>query len=176
MRMVVKLNSFPARGADSFREGWWGRRAVSAREARQRRTAGIRLKHETRLVAKFAVNFLVSVMNTNGICPACQGQLSIWVAIRSPSPFSLRCPHCKKKLRVRMRGLWPFVIVVVLMFIALAAACIAAFGLFGWLGFFFGIAGLLLFWIIAEFATSILYFNYAKFTFEDRHDNGLIPK
>ena len=71
-----------------------------------------------------------------------------------------------------MRGLWLFVISVILLFVGLVVACIAAFGAFGKAGLLVGVAVLLLFWIVAEIATSILYFTCAKLACEDRSNNG----
>ena len=68
-----------------------------------------------------------------------------------------------------MRGLLPFVIFVTLMFVALAIVWIATFNALGLTGLFVGCVGFLLFWIIAELVTSILFFTYAKFTHEDGH-------
>jgi hypothetical protein len=71
-----------------------------------------------------------------------------------------------------MRGLWPFVVSVVLLFAVLTIGCCVAFGMFGKTGLLLAGAGFLLFWIIAEFATAILYFTYAKFTCAARHTNA----
>ena len=68
------------------------------------------------------------------------------------------------KLRVHMRGLWPFVVLVTLMFVAFGIACLIAIDKNGLRSV--GTAFLLC-WIMAEIFTAILYFNCARFTYED---------
>src|SRR5262245_45770253 len=106
-------------------------------------------------------------MKTSGICPSCEKQLPMSAVIRAPTPFRVRCRHCKEKLSVQMRGMWQLTILVSLMCAGLTLACIFSLFAFGLTGLAISCAGFLLFWIVLEVGTAVLFFTYARFTFDD---------
>jgi hypothetical protein len=107
-------------------------------------------------------------MNTNGTCPACQGKLSLWAGLKAPTPFFIKCPDCKTKLRVRMRGLWFFVLFMVALIICAVVGVMIAWHEFGLKGLILGTACYLVFLVLADIAMSVVYYTYAKFDFTNR--------
>jgi hypothetical protein len=103
-------------------------------------------------------------MNTSGICPACQGRLSLWAGLKAPTPFHFRCPHCGAKLRIEMRNFWPFLFFVLLAFVGLVILWIGAWRKFGMAGLATGFICYPIACIVAELATGIVFYTYAKFT------------
>jgi hypothetical protein len=100
-------------------------------------------------------------LKTHANCPACGGTLTVWNAMRSMSPVSMRCPHCRRKLAIRFRGRECFITVVVV------ALVIGIFALLkGWphfapvtLGLRLAIIGAGTF--LLELATAVFYFSVA---------------
>ena len=105
-------------------------------------------------------------MKTSGICPACQGKLSFWAGLTAPTPFYIRCPRCRRKLRVRMRGLWLFFLSLVLLLTGVGAGWFAAYRAFGWAGFWTGFACCWIVWLLVEVASAITLYTNAEFTFK----------
>jgi hypothetical protein len=116
------------------------------------------------LQSQFSESGRVRSMKTNGICPACEGKLSLWVALKAPTPFHIRCPHCRARLSIAMPWLWPFFILVLLFFAALAIASAVAWRKFGIRGLLTGLAGYLLVLLIAELVIGVAFFTFGKFT------------
>src|SRR5437879_5726496 len=96
-----------------------------------------------------------STLKTDSSCPACGGRLTVWVGVRSPSPLSVRCPHCRQKLVVRFRGRALFICAVT----AILIPCIF-FLVWGWRqlpasSLLIRLAILLVGWILLELATAV---------------------
>jgi hypothetical protein len=63
-----------------------------------------------------------------------------------------------------MRGLWPFAVSVLLVFIGLAIGMVIAWRKFGTSGFLIGLACSAFAWFIAEVVTGIIFYTYGTFT------------
>ena len=100
-------------------------------------------------------------LKTHASCPACGGRLNVWSGLRSMSPVSMRCPHCRRKLAIRLRGRAFYITAVVF------ALVVCIFALFrGWphfpaatlvTRFAIIVAG----WFLLELATAVFYFSFA---------------
>ena len=102
-------------------------------------------------------------MKTSGTCPACQGRLSLWAGMTAPTPFYIRCPACRAKLRVRMRGLWLFFLGLVVVMAGTAAAWLAAYRTFGWRGFWVGFVCCGIVWLLVEVVAAVTLYTNAEF-------------
>jgi DNA-directed RNA polymerase subunit RPC12/RpoP len=106
-------------------------------------------------------------MKTSGTCAACQGKLSLWAGLTALTPFYIRCPHCRTKLRVRMRGLWLFFLFIVLLFVGGGVGWFAAWRKFGWAGLSIGFACCAVVWLLVEAAAAVTLYTHAEFTFKE---------
>lgn len=98
------------------------------------------------------------------ICPNCGRRVGIGAGIKAPTPFTIKCPHCRTWLLVRMRGMIPFVAAVVA-FVGLSV--MSVFWVFAAAGAFWGTLYLLLMlivWLALEIGTCVLLFTHAQFT------------
>lgn len=105
-------------------------------------------------------------MKTSATCPACGANMSLWDGMRAPSPFHFTCPHCKAKLRIRMRGLWPLLVFVACIFAGLAVGCIAAWQKFGTRGLLVAVvcyAAYAAAGFAAEVTAGIMFYTYGTF-------------
>jgi hypothetical protein len=57
-------------------------------------------------------------------CPSCEQPITMWAVMKAPLPSAIRCPHCRKKIRVR--GVAPYLAVYLMTVLALAAWLIVA--------------------------------------------------
>jgi hypothetical protein len=103
-------------------------------------------------------------MKTKGICPACRGALSLWTGLKAPTPFHLRCSHCKTKLRIEIKGFWLLLIFIVVLVVGLAIAWFAAVKKFGLLGFFAGFLFYAVACLVMEIVTGMIFYTYARLT------------
>jgi tryptophan-rich sensory protein len=62
-----------------------------------------------------------------------------------------------------MPGLWPFFVLIILIFAALAIASAVAWRKFGIRGLLTGLAGYLLVLLIAELVIGVVFFTFGKF-------------
>ena len=81
--------------------------------------------------------------------------------MRSPSPLSIRCPHCRQKLAIRFRGRALFICAVT----AILILCIFIL-IWGWRQLpitaqLTRLVILLVGWILLEMATAVFYFSFA---------------
>ena len=67
-----------------------------------------------------------------------------------------------------MRGLWLLVTVMLLLFIGLAAGCIAIFQAHDWRLLLAAFAGFLIICFLAELVTGVILYTHAKFVPEHR--------
>jgi hypothetical protein len=100
-------------------------------------------------------------LKTHASCFSCGGTLTIWTGMRSPSPLSMRCPHCRQKLAIRFRGRALFICAV----IAILIPCLF-FLIWGWrqlptTALLTRLAILFVGWILLELATAVFYFSFA---------------
>ena len=102
-------------------------------------------------------------MKTSSNCPSCGGRLNFWTALKAPTPFRLRCTHCKAALKVVLPGLWALMVVICALFILLGIGTVYAFLRHGWPYFFAGLSALLFLWLIIEIFTMIVFYNNASF-------------
>ena len=102
-------------------------------------------------------------MKTRANCPACRGELSLLDGLKAPTPFHFRCPHCRARLRVRMRGLWPLLIFVVCLFTGLAVECVAVWRAFGPKGLIISLACYAFAGVVADLVCGILLYTYGTF-------------
>ena len=102
-------------------------------------------------------------MKTRANCPACRGELSLLDGLKAPTPFHFRCPHCRARLRVRMRGLWALLILVVCLFTGLALECLAVWRAFGRTGLFVSLACYAVAGVVADLTCGILFYTYGTF-------------
>jgi hypothetical protein len=110
-------------------------------------------------------------MKTSIVCPKCTGQITLWQALRAPTPFRIRCARCRTKLRVRFPGL-------VGAFVGLSFVA-ALFG--GYAGYLVAtrhwaqavilLLTLLIGLLVLEVLTGLLLFTYAEFTPIDQKAN-----
>ena len=107
-------------------------------------------------------------MKTSALCPVCEGRLSLWAGLRAPTPFRLRCPHCRTLLLIRIRGLWLVFTFMVLFACGAVASCVALFLQFGWRAAIVGVSICVHLPFIADIATRIVFFTYADFVPEQR--------
>jgi hypothetical protein len=101
-------------------------------------------------------------MNTKTECPVCHGDVSLWDGMRAPTPFRIRCPHCRTRLQVKMRGLrWVFALMV-----------LVGIGVGVWLAelwfrsrrlLILGVACVVVAWLIAELVAGVVLYTYARF-------------
>lgn len=117
-------------------------------------------------------------MKTHGICSVCNDELSLWKSLISASPFTIRCPQCKSKLKAGSRGLELIYTVVVVY-----CSIVALFGLFGLLisshistlMFFVALVFLTLALIGLDIGTRIILFTYSAFVpIEKRKSYGCL--
>ncbi len=99
-------------------------------------------------------------MRSSTICPCCAREISLFNAPPDYMPHWIRCPHCRSKVRVRMRGMAAF----------WSCGGTLVFGFMAWL-LFSGLASrgvAKMFGVVVAFAAfrSILlvYFNFATFS------------
>ncbi len=97
-------------------------------------------------------------------CPNCGRRVGIGAGIKAPTPFTIRCPHCRTWLLIRMRGMIPFVAGLV----AFIILCVwSVFQVFALAGAFWGWLTVLLMlavWLAVEIGACVLFFTYARFT------------
>lgn len=108
-----------------------------------------------------------SRLKTSGTCPACGGRLSLWTGMKAPTPIRVRCPHCRKTLRVRMRGLWLVLLLVVVLLVWLAHALSGVLRRFGWTGLVYLLPALALAWVVLDLAFGMLLYSFATFVPEN---------
>lgn len=84
--------------------------------------------------------------------------------MKAPSPFHFRCPHCRAKLRIELRGLWLLVVFAFLFFIGMAMACVVGWGKFGTTGLLIGLGCYTLAAMLFEIVTGVLFYTYGKFS------------
>jgi hypothetical protein len=104
-------------------------------------------------------------MKTQTVCPACNGTVSFWAGFRAPTPFTIRCPNCKTKLKTVFPGL-PFIFAVVLVGFITVSWGSLAFLIAHRLSFlrFLAINGcLLILWLVLEVVFAVILFTYASF-------------
>lgn len=111
-------------------------------------------------------------MKTSIECPACQGRISLWHGMMAPTPNHFRCPHCRAGLRVQIRGLWAFLLVIVAASVAVAYLWMQAWHKFGPRAFWAGLAGLLAVGLLGELAFSLFLYSRAKFVPKNAPDSA----
>jgi hypothetical protein len=109
-------------------------------------------------------------MKTSGTCPACQGRLSFWTGLKAPTPFHFRCGQCGARLRVRMRGLWLYLLFLLFLMIGLGTAWVITYWTFGWKGLWIGLAVYLVVWVLIEFVTGVVLYTYGEFAVKRKED------
>lgn len=99
-------------------------------------------------------------MKTKANCPVCNREISLLAGVAAPTPFHLRCPHCRAKLRIRMEGLWPFLMLVVCLFTALALGCVVAWKTYGLPGLVIGLVGYAIAVLVVEIISGMIFYTY----------------
>jgi Ca2+/Na+ antiporter len=84
--------------------------------------------------------------------------------MKAPTPFHFKCPHCKAKLRIQMRGFWLLCAFIVCLFIGLAVGCVAAWRAFGQKGLFIGLLCYAAAGVLADLLSGIIFYTYGTFT------------
>jgi hypothetical protein len=84
--------------------------------------------------------------------------------MKAPTPFHFKCPHCKAKLRIQMRGIWPLLSFIVCFFLGLAVGCVAAWRTFGGRGLLISFLGYAAAGLAADLLCGILFYTYGTFT------------
>ncbi len=104
-------------------------------------------------------------MKTHGVCPACKGTLTFWAGFKAMTPFTIRCPQCKARLKVVFPRLG-------LIFAAIVVAFLGAEAIGAKLLLtqritpvqFLGVnGGLVVGWLALEIVLGVLLFTYASF-------------
>lgn len=103
-------------------------------------------------------------MKTRANCPTCRGELSLLDGLKAPTPFHFRCPHCRAKLSVQMRGLWPLLILVVCLFAGLAVGCLCMWRAFGLTGLFISLAFYAAAGLVADIVCGTIFYTYGTLT------------
>jgi hypothetical protein len=98
-------------------------------------------------------------MKTSAVCPACQGKISLWDGVKALTPARLRCPHCRQRLRVKIRRFWLWATLATILQLTLLAGCVIAYQSFGWKGLLLAIAGSLAVMLIVELLTGVLFYT-----------------
>ena len=114
-------------------------------------------------------------MKTRANCPACHGEFSLLDSLKAPTPFHFRCPHCRARLRVQMRGLRPLLVFVVCLFFGLAIGLRSPWRAFGQTGLIISLAGYAAAGVVADIVCGILLYTYGTFYFghpKDETNNG----
>lgn len=91
----------------------------------------------------------------------------MWDGIKAPTPFHLRCPHCRQRLRLNIRGFWIFAAVMILLQLALIAGCVALGLAYGWLWFLAGIAGYFAGWMLLEVISGLIFYTWGEIVLYD---------
>lgn len=52
-------------------------------------------------------------MEYKTFCPICDTSISVWRLILSRSPSNIRCPHCKRQIRVKNFPIWSALVALV---------------------------------------------------------------
>ena len=110
-------------------------------------------------------------MKTSATCPACQGTMSLWDCCKDFRTWSLihfRCPRCKAKLRVKMRGLWFLIALTVMLLIGWILVCRPVARAFPsyWVGFLLYVACLAIGGFVITLSLTTIYYTYAELTVE----------
>ena len=101
-------------------------------------------------------------MKTSAVCPACQGKVSMWDGVKAPTPAHLRCPHCRQRLRVSIRGFWLYAVLATLLQLSLLAGCVVAYRSFGWAGLLVAIVSSVALWLIVELLSGVLFYTWGE--------------
>jgi hypothetical protein len=104
-------------------------------------------------------------MKTQGVCPACKGTLTFWAGFKAMTPFTIRCPQCKARLKVVFPRLGLIFTVIVVCFLG-AEGCAATLLLtqrMTTMQFLALNGGLVVAWLALEIVLGILLFTYASF-------------
>ena len=104
-------------------------------------------------------------MKTQGVCPACDGTLTFWSAFKAPTPFTIRCPACKTKLRTVFPRLGLIFAIVLVSFSGVGGGALTLFIVdrITFLQFLAVMGCLTLLWLALEIVLGVLLFTYAKF-------------
>jgi hypothetical protein len=101
-------------------------------------------------------------LKTSATCPACGGRLTVWAGLRSPSPLSMRCPECRRKLSIQWRAL-PFFVCAVVVGIIIGVFFLIS----GWIRLpgdtAIRFAVLLVGSLLLELVTAVVFFTFATF-------------
>lgn len=96
-------------------------------------------------------------------CPRCLGRIGLLAGMRSQSPFSVRCPHCKTKLAVRMPGQLRLILMVVALLVPAIWAIHPIHAAFGMFGTILYSVLLLLLGMVLDASMGVIYFTHARF-------------
>jgi hypothetical protein len=104
-------------------------------------------------------------MKTQGVCPVCKGTVSFWASFKAMTPFTIRCPQCKARLKVVFPRLGLIFVAIVVCF--LGAEAIGAKLLLTQritpMQFLALNSGLVVGWLVLEIVLGILLFTHASF-------------
>jgi predicted lysophospholipase L1 biosynthesis ABC-type transport system permease subunit len=99
-------------------------------------------------------------MTSEPKCPFCERPITAWAVMKAPLPSAIRCPHCRRKIRVRGVGI--YLTGYALIVVALATFMIVARRRNLISGAVF-ITTTVAFLVALEFVTSVIVFRRAKF-------------
>ena len=106
-------------------------------------------------------------MKTTRSCPACNQSIFFLSGISSPTPFSVKCPHCKAEVKIRLPYLKISYVFLIILFILLALKAAAIYNSSGFsYTFLLFVSAIILFWFTLEIVVGILLFSYGNFTIE----------
>jgi hypothetical protein len=94
-------------------------------------------------------------------CPYCEKPITLWAVMKAPLPSSIRCPHCRQKIRVQ--GVGVFLVAYLVIAAVLATALIIA-RRRNQISFPAEIAVVVIALVILEVITSRIVMRRAKFT------------
>jgi uncharacterized membrane protein len=98
--------------------------------------------------------------------------ISLWDGVKAFTPDRLRCPHCRQRLRVKIRRFWLWAALATILQLALLAGCVVAYQFFGWTGLLVAMAGSLAVWLIVELLTGLLFYTWGQIVCVEEEAKG----